>query len=37
MKKSGLDDIARKYGVEYRFEGRDKEQRRTFKDADIGP
>ncbi|MDE0718147.1 MAG: efflux RND transporter permease subunit, partial [Rhodospirillaceae bacterium] len=36
MKKSGLDDIARKYGVEYRFEGRDKEQRRTFKDMQIG-
>ena len=36
MKKSGLDDIARKYGVEYRCEGRDKEQRRTFKDMQIG-
>ncbi len=36
MKESGLDDIARKYGVEYRFEGRDKEQRRIFKDTRIG-
>ncbi len=36
MRKSGLDDIARKYGVDYRFEGRDKEQRRIFKDAQIG-
>ena len=36
MQKSGLDRIARKYGVQYRFEGRDKEQRRTFKDMQIG-
>ena len=36
MRKSGLDRIARKYGIQYRFEGRDKEQRRTFKDMQIG-
>ena len=36
MKKSGLDQIARKYGIQYRFEGREKEQRRTFMDMQIG-
>lgn len=36
MKKAGLDDIARKYGVQYRFEGREKEQKRTFMDMQIG-
>ncbi len=36
MRKAGLDDLASRYGVRYRFEGRDREQRRTFKDMGIG-
>lgn len=36
MKKAGLDKIASKYGVQYRFDGRDKEQKRTFKDMGLG-
>jgi multidrug efflux pump subunit AcrB len=33
---NGLKRIARKYGAEYRFEGRAREQARTFKDMEIG-
>ena len=36
MKKAGLDDLASKFGFQYRFEGRDKEQKRTFTDMAIG-
>jgi len=36
MKKAGLDRLATKYGLQYRFEGREKEQQRTFKDMGIG-
>ena len=36
MKKAGLEELARRHGVEYRFEGRDREQRRTFRDMALG-
>jgi multidrug efflux pump subunit AcrB len=36
LEAKGLKEIARKYGVEYRFEGRAQEQARTFKDMGIG-
>ncbi len=36
LEANGLKDIARKYGVQYRFEGRAQEQSRTFEDMGIG-
>ncbi len=36
LEAKGLKEIARKYGVDYRFEGRAQEQSRTFKDMGIG-
>lgn len=36
MKKAGLDELAARYGLSYRFEGREKEQQRTFQDMGIG-
>lgn len=36
IRKSGLDQIAGKYGVQYRFAGRHKEQQRTFQDMQVG-
>jgi len=36
LKSGGLDRIAEKYGLQYRFEGRDKERERTFEDMGFG-
>ena len=36
LEREGLGDIARRHGVAYRFDGRDKEQRRTFRDMGFG-
>ncbi len=36
IKKAGLDRLVTKYDLQYRFEGRDKEQKRTFRDMMIG-
>ena len=36
LEREGLGDIARRHGVAYRFDGRDREQRRTFRDMGFG-
>ena len=36
LEREGLADIAQRHGVAYRFDGRDKEQRRTFTDMGFG-
>ena len=36
LEREGLADIAQRHGVAYRFDGRNREQRRTFRDMGIG-